>query len=566
MGFNPKHIQWKSGKCFFWVTLLLLLSPKVTAQVDSLSNDIDQVIEDAISNSGIDEQVDFSFLTDALEDLQKNPLNLNTATREELLIIPGMNDLLVNNLFTHIEEFGVLTTIYELQAIAGFTQEVTSQLLPYVSVKENTAKDISPGSLHPAGPGFQEVWKGLKIELTQRAVFIAEEQKGYTSPDTTFRSQFDDNGIMTGTDTSLSSRYVGSPVQLYTRLRARYNQNFSFGITAEKDRGEEFRWDPSTQYFGYDYTSAHISLKDYGNLKNLVVGDYTLQFGQGLIFSRGLGFGKGAETINSVKMPGQGIRPYSSVNENQFLRGAAVTYAIDRFYLTAFGSRVQLDASIQERDTLTEQVELVGSIQTSGLHRTRSELNNRKAISETAIGGRLEYRTRTLRIGTSHYLQQFDSEINRPFNDYNQFDFRGDQNFLSGIDVDWVYQNFNFFGEMARSKSGGIGATVGFLSSLSKTLDLAVVARSFDKDFHTTKGYAFAERPTAIQNEKGLYIGIKIKPNDKWTLSGYFDQFFFPWNKFGASYPSRGYEYLGQVEFKPRRGTTVYLRFRSDNK
>ena len=55
-----------------------------------------------------------------------------------------------------------------------------------------------------------------------------------------------------------------------------------------------------------------------------------MQFGQGLSLSRGLGFGKGADAVRTVKQPGIGIRPYASVNENQFQRGAAATYAIGK--------------------------------------------------------------------------------------------------------------------------------------------------------------------------------------------------------------------------------------------
>lgn len=60
-------------------------------------------------------------------------------------------------------------------------------------------------------------------------------------------------------------------------------------------------------------------------------------------------------------------------------------------------------------------------------------------------------------------------------------------------------------------------------------------------------------------------MGIKIKPTPRWALNAYFDQFFFPNNRFRVGFPSRGYEVLTQVDFKPRRGTLIYVRFRSDN-
>lgn len=539
--------------CLLLCTLFPAAAQDTIRPAPQPQDDLNTAIEDIISNSEIDDQVDYSFLIDYLEDLEKKPLNLNTATREELLMLPGMNDLLVNQLAEHIRTFGTLTSIYELQAVRGYNRNVIDPILPYVIVREIGAKDISPGTQHPSGPGFQELMAGIKGELTQRFVMQLEEPRGYTPPDTS-------------ADGSLSSRYAGSRYRSYTRFRARYGKNFSFALTGEKDPGEAWNWDPQNRFYGYDFLSGHLSISNYGWLKHLVVGDYNLQVGQGLILSRGLGFGKGSEVIQAVKMPNNGIRPFSSVNENQFLRGAAATVAKGNFYLTGFYSNAYFDASIQEVDTLTDEVARVSGLQTSGLHRTPSELKNRRAIGETLYGGRVEYKSPTLTVGATHYFQQFDSRIDRTLNDYNRFDFRGNQNYLSGMDFDWVYRNINLFGEIARSQSGGIGMSAGMMASLSPYVDLALLMRRFDRDFHSNKGYVFAERPVTLQNEQGLYLGLRIRPHRLWTVNAYFDQFYFPWNRFNASFPSAGYETMLQIDYKPKRGTWAYVRFRSDNK
>jgi hypothetical protein len=285
-----------------------------------------------------------------------------------------------------------------------------------------------------------------------------------------------------------------------------------------------------------------------------------------MVLSRGIGFGKGAEVIRAVKQPQQGIRPYTSVNENQFLRGAAATYALGDFELTGFYSRAWLDASIQEQDTLTGDALLASSLQISGLHRTLSELNNRRSVRETLYGGRISYANQNLQVGVSQVFQQYSGSLSQTLNAYNQFDFRGEENQLTSLDFDWVFQNFNLFGEVARSQSGGTGAVVGMMSSIAPTVDVAIQARRFTPDFHSQKAYVFAERPTAAANESGLYMGVRISPNPKWSLDSYFDQFYFPWNKFRTYYPSKGWEFFSQLTHKPKRGTEIYLRFRTDNK
>lgn len=538
--------------------LLLVVVRSGFAQVNPDSSgldtdNIDQVIEDAITDIETDDQTDWTIFTDFLEDLERKPLNLNTASKEELLMLPGMTKILVNNLFSYITEFGKLTSMYELQAVPGFDFNVFQKIRPYVVVKEIGEKDIGADRLHPRGPSFKEIVSDSRHELMLRYITLLEQQKGFTPPDT-------------NSDGSLTSRYLGNRARYYARYRMRYNQNFSLAFVGEKDQGEEFKWDPQNNFYGFDFTAGHIFIKDFGNLKRLVVGDFNIQAGQGMLLSTGLGFGKGSESVNAVKRANLGVRPYASVNENQFMRGAAATVAFDRFYFTGFFSRMSRDANISALDSITDDVQLVSTLQTSGLHRTESELFDKDAILETLFGGRVEYKRRWLTLGATHYFQNFGSELVPADRDYNLFDFAGDQNFLSGLDFDVVVRNFNFFGEVGRSKSGGIGATGGFLASLHPKVDVALVARSFARDFHAFRGFVFAERPTAVQNERGVYLGLKVLPTTKWTFSAYYDQFVFPWHNFQVSFPSRGHEFLAQLQYKPNRNLSVYLRWRSDSK
>ncbi|MEL6132565.1 MAG: helix-hairpin-helix domain-containing protein, partial [Bacteroidota bacterium] len=461
------------------IVCILLSLGILKAQVDPTQSpsdtltentDLNLYIEDFITGAEVDDQVDYTDLTDLLADLQKRPLDLNKATQDELIQIPGFNTLLYAQLRKYIGDFGELTSLYELQAVEGFNQDVIRQIQPYVTVAAVGAKDISPDAKKSAGPPVKEVIEGMEVELIQRFVRILEEQRGYTAPDTTFRDIENDDRV----DTVLSSRYAGSPLRSYTRLRGRYGQNFSFAITGEKDPGEQFAWRPENNLYGYDFLSGHVAIGGYGIIERLVIGDFAIQSGQGLTLSRGLGFGKGAFVINSIKQANRGIIPYSSVNENQYQRGIATTLRFGDVRVTAFASRLNVDASIQETDTLTNEVLQASGLQTSGLHRTASELANRKSVLENMVGTRIEYRKGNLMLGTTHYYQAFGSEINQTLNEYNQFDFRGTENYVNSFDWDWIIQNFNFFGEVGRSRSGGLAATAGLMGSIAPTVDIAL--------------------------------------------------------------------------------------------
>lgn len=526
---------------------------------DSTDADLNLLIEDAMTTSdNQNSDQDWTILTDYLNDLRKRPINLNTAARGELSPIPGFSDILINNLFKYIKTYGKLTSLYELQAVDGFTPEVFSQIGPYVTVDEFSKLDINNRNQQPAGPPVSELIKGMKYELMHRYSRVVETQTGYTPADTNSRGE-------------LNQRYLGSPWRTFTRFRARYGQNFSMCILGEKDAGESFRWDPNTQTYGYDFVAGHIAIKNYKNLKALTLGNYTVQFGQGLVMSGGLGFGKSAEVINTIKRPNFGIRPYTSINEFNGLQGGAATYALGKIYVTGFASRRKMDAStttaLTAIDSLNTQEDiLITSLNMSGMHRTQSELSRKNNISESLYGGRVEWQSRSLVIGTTHLLQEFSNLIRRGTRTYQQYDFEGTQNYVSGVDFDWVVRNLNIFGEAAQSKSGGLGMTGGVLAALDPKMDVALQFRHYDKDFHTLRGFGFAERPFQPANETGVYTGIRVKPNKRWTFSTYFDKYYFPWYISSSTFASGGQDWLGQINYNPSKKTEVYVRFRTESK
>ena len=128
----------------------------------------------------------------------------------------------------------------------------------------------------------------------------------------------------------------------------------------------------------------------------------------------------------------------------------------------------------------------MNSIQITGFHRTPTELASRDQIEEESMGTVIEYSPhRRLTIGISGLNSQYSRPLQRRPNNYNQFEFKGDHNYITSAYTHYTWQNFTFFGEAARSKSGGIGAVGGLVASLSRVVDMAMVFRNYDRDFHS---------------------------------------------------------------------------------
>ena len=88
---------------------------------------------------------------------------------------------------------------------------------------------------------------------------------------------------------------------------------------------------------GFDFYSAYVMVNNAGPVKTFLAGDYRLQFGQGLTLWNGSAPGKSSLAMNIVKRQ-EGIRAFTSADENDLFRGAAATATAGKFRLTMFYS------------------------------------------------------------------------------------------------------------------------------------------------------------------------------------------------------------------------------------
>jgi len=533
--------------CFiFFLIVFVFLNPQniFSQKYPRKDIDIDAFIQDLFNQNQQESDVNYEDLYESLFQLYTQPLNLNDANRDELNNLYILSQEQVNNFLNYRKRNGNLLSIYELQSIPGFDINLINKILPFVEVEDNKLD---------TRPLKQKVFTEKNHYFLLRESRILQTQKGFLPADTSSTGR-------------VTQRYLGSPDKIYARYRVSHSHDYSFGFTTEKDAGEQMKWDSKTKFM--DFWSFHGQLQNRGNWKNIVVGDYLMQFGQGLVLSAGFSVGKGAETITTIRRNNLGIRPYSSALESGFFRGAAATYNFGKFDLTAFVSQIKRDASLTLQKDTTDEIEtFVGSLQLSGKHRTNHELAAKNSILERSIGGNILYKSddKNLEIGFTYLTNIYDQYLQHHPRVYNQYDFKGKQNAVTGANFSYNFQNFNFFGEIARSSSGGTGMVGGFVSSLTSKIEFSMLLRRYDKNFHSFYANAFGEN-TNNNNEKGVYWGLKFTPTRKWQMSAYYDKFSFPWLKYLVSAPSNGYEYLLRLSFKPSKTILLYAQFREENK
>ncbi len=518
--------------------ILVLLPLVLMAQQ---KEDIIQQRIEFISEQLEDESVDLTDVVAQLNYYYDHPLNLNSADRDELEALGLLTDIQISDLLLHIKLFGKFISIYELQSLTYWDLETIFMVLPFVRVDDK---------LDQVHVSLKEMLKYGKFEAFMRYQRIVEDKAGY--------EQVSDSILQNS-----NSYYYGNADRYYSRLRFSYRTNFSVGVTAEKDPGEMFFRGAQSQ--GFDFYSAHAFYKGGKYIQAVAIGDYQIQIGQGLNLWSGYAFNKTADATN-VKRTAQPIRPYTSVDETRFLRGAAVDLGLGDFSLLLFGSYKGVDATLMASDTLAAEDFEASSINLSGLHRTNSEIDRKDALKEIIGGANFRFQRSAFNAGISAVYQGYDRPFIRDTMPYNMYDFRGKSTVGLSADYSWTYRNFNFFGEVANVTHSSAFANVhGVLIALDKFVSMSLVYRNYDRAYSTFYNAGFREG-SRTQNEKGLYAGLKAQLTKSFFVSGYLDAFKFPWLRYQTDAPSDGHELLIQPTYRPNRNLEIYVRYREQQK
>jgi hypothetical protein len=479
--------------------------------------------------------VNYQDLYENYLQLLSNPLDLNEATDEQLSALYVLSPQQIQSFLSYRKEAGLLLSVYELQSVTGFSKELFLKLIPFVTVKD--ASSSFNRSI------FNRVLAEKNNYLLLRYTQTLEQQKGYSEK------------------TDSSGRYAGKPGDFYARFRTSKTGDFSLGFTVKKDAGEAIAWNPSRKQYGFDYISFHAQTLNKGKIKNLIIGDYQAQFGQGISLGSVFGIGKNGEAVTTVRRSNLGFLPYTSTYEAGYFRGAAVSYqAIKNLIIHAMASSRGRDGGFQDS---TQNA--ISSFNFTGLHRTPSELANRNAILETNFAVVANYKNQSIDAGLLIHRTQFDLPLRRNPTPYNQFYFNGNENTNVGAFLNYSHSNYTFFSEFVQTINQGRAVVAGLLASLTPKLDISLLYRKFDKNFYSFYSNALAENSIA-QNESGIYWGWKYSFNKKYSIAGYADLFHFPWLKYRSFSPSEGSEWLVRFNYKPSKTVYIFLQAREEIK
>lgn len=471
----------------------------------------DDFVEEITSSQESETEEHILSYLEELKDLHEHPININTATIQELQQLPFLSEQQIESIHAYIYLHGQMQTLGELLMLPLIDGQTYRWLHLFVYAGEGEKKK-------------EKLFSHLKNDFSTRFDIPLYHRKEHWT----------ENG------------YAGN--SLYHRIKYELgnSKHFRAGFHVEKDAGERF----------YDSYSGFALFREVGIIKNAIVGDYRIGLGEGVALGGSSWFSKSAP-VSKIQT---GIKPLTSTDEINFLRGAAITLSPWKGWeVTAFGSFRQKDATLNAADEIQ-------TLQTSGYHRTASEQKNKNSAMATSFGGGLAWQNKGFHVGATGYFMHFNKVMNPGTATYRRYNPRG-QNFgVASLYYGYSRYRFTFAGETAYStEKGGIGTLNRVQWILSKRYTISAVQRFYGYKFYSFLGGAFAENSTA-QNESGVLLHLKAQPWDRWQIICYADFFHNPWPRYRMTRASTGQEIMVEVSHQINQTHTIQVRYQLKRK
>lgn len=487
-----KRLENKGFGLEWFVFILVMLIPKLSlfAQQDSL-----WVLETVIDNYEL-QMEDLEDIENISEELLERMemsqmgglLNLNDLSYEQAVNQLQLSDYQYYQLQLYIEEYGQLYSIYELDAIEGFMEKDRLRLAVLAVI----------GPPPKSKPTFKELWKASKSVLWVRYGQVVERQAGY--------------------DTTRANHYEGSPAHVQFRYDYHVRQYFGFRIAGEKDAGEPFF--RGEQKYGFDHYSGSVYVKNLKWLKCAVLGDYRLNFGQGLVLGSSMMSGKGGD-VSTIRRFAEGVRPVATTNESELFRGGAVTLGNSKWLGSLF----------------------VGDV---------TETNS------NAFGGAVSYRRAHFSVGLHTVC----------FGDYADTALAREKwqalfcpkHVNAGLSYHAVWRKQLFFGEMAVNEKGKVSMLHTAVFTVNPVFRFATLVRYYTTGYEAPMGRAF--RVTSGDcGEFGTYLAGHLVLSRKVETDFFFDYYRLLWLSYQTDAPIQGVDGGMTLTCRLSRKSTLMMRY-----
>lgn len=449
-----------------------------------------------------------------LAGMAENPLNINTATKEDLEQFPFLSQEEITDILEYLYTYGGMKTTAELAMVRSLTAEKQQLLRQFIFIGETPRRSRFPS--------VKNILKYGKSNLLFTANIPTYEREG------------DRNG------------YLGYPYRHSLRYKFSYGDYLKVGLVGAQDAGEPFF--SGGNGMGYDFYSFYIVARKLGRVKALALGRYRMKLGMGLVMNNSFALGK-SMTLSSMERQSTDITAHSSRSENNYLQGAAATVGLTKSLdVTAFVSYRDIDATLNKDGTIR-------TILSTGYHRTPAEMQKKNNASQLAAGGNLRYSRGAFDVGLSAVYTSLSRElVPNTTQAYRRYYAAGTHFYNMSLDYGYVSGKLSFRGETATGGSGA-WATVNMLTFRPSTaISMMLLQRFYSYRYCSLFAKSFSEGGR-VQNESGVYLGVDWHPSRRLSVRFYTDYAYFPWQRYQVSTSSHVWDNMLSASYTMGRWT-----------
>ena len=493
-------------KVLFIILVFELLNIASFPQKGQISDFITSIAEELADNDTDPEAA--GIYLEKLYELTEKPVNLNSADETELSRLFFLTDFQVKALADYIKTSGKIVSVFEIANIPGFGREKAQLIIPFVTIEPENEQ-----------AGSKRMRNSLLANFSAR----------YPPAE---------------------SETIGSPWKLLARYKFTAGK-FSGVVTSEKDNGERLL---SGKPPLPDFLSANISWNGTGIVRKVIAGDFGGRFGLGTNVNTGLRNGLSL-TASGYLSGGDDIKPYSSTDENNFFRGAAVRFQLRKTGISLFYSFNKIDASSDTTDVLADNH--IDTFYRSGLHSTSSSLGRKDAVNENFYGVNISSDFRNFRIGLLWTGCRFSLPVNPgTIGPEDIHDFIGKDYNTGTLYYKSVIGKTILFGEASVSLHKKLALVQGISFRPADRLNINILYRNYDPGYISYHGKGpFSS--SAGDNVKGVFANFTFEAAKYLFLSAGCDLRYFPWLKYRCSAPSLAKSGEVRIKYLPSEKLSV---------
>lgn len=450
---------------------------------------------------------------DFLDELQRQKININQTTRDELLQLPFLSEQQVMDIMEYLHRYHTMKSLNELMLIESIDYDTRILLLDFLVVGEGA---------QPSFPSLQDLMKYGKGELSAYIQVPMYEREGDRTD------------------------YLGYKYKYWTRYTFDCSSWVKAGIVASQDAGEPFFSQSNPQ--GFDQYSAYLLMKRLGRVETLALGRYCLSAGMGLVANTGFTIGKTSALQNMGRQTNV-INAHTSASESGYFQGAAASVRLSsRLVVSPYLSWRQYDATLNDDGT-------VSTLLYNGYHRKREEIDKKHNTSAVAAGVNVGYDLGDISLGATAVY----THLSRPLapsasSVYRKIYPRGSDFTNIGIHYGWRHYPIILNGETATNERGAIATANSLSLTINQYLEIVGIQRFYSFRYNSLYASAFSEGGE-VRNESGMYLGVNWSPRYGLTVSAYSDVAYFAWPRFGVSQSSYALDNQVSVQYKTDKWT-----------